>query len=179
MKVRLRHLKESDIWILHHWINDPEIIQYTNAYRPISEMEQKEWFYDTAYFKNNFVFGIEYIAEEKLIGICGLYDFDPVARKAELRLKIGDKRYWRRGLGIASLSLLITYGFQDLNLNKIWLRVLTNNKAAFNLYTKIGFVHEGLLREDMYIKGAYRDLYIMSLLQSEYEYDNDNPNMQK
>lgn len=176
MNVVLRSLKESDIWLLHKWINDPDVIQYTNSYRPISEMEQKEWFYNTAYFKNHYVFGIEHIADKTLIGTCGLYDFDGVARKAELRMKIGDVAYRGMGFGTEALKQLISFGFNDLNLNKIWLRVLSHNTSAVKLYKKNGFVNEGLLRQDMFLKGSYCDLHIMSLLKIEFENGNTTTN---
>lgn len=168
MKVCLRALKESDIWTLHQWINDKEVIRFTNFYRPISEMEQKKWFYDIAYFKNNYVFGIEQMNENKLIGSCGLYNLDIVTHKAEMRIKIGDKTYWGKGFGSEATMLLLDFGFNDLNLNKIWLRVLANNIAAVNLYKKARFKTEGTLRKDLYIKGNLEDVLIMSILREEY-----------
>lgn len=167
MKVRLRALKESDIWILHKWINDPDVIRFTNTYRPISEMEQKEWFANTAYFRNNYVFGIELISEKVLIGTCGLYDFDAISRKAELRMKIGESQQRGKGIGTEALLQLLTFGYNDLNLNKIWLRVLADNIAGIKLYEKAGFITEGKLREDIYITANYKDIVVMSLLKSE------------
>lgn len=168
MKINIREIRESDMWTLHRWINDPEIIKFTNGFRPISEMEQREWINNTAYFKNNYVFGIEDSDDDKLLGTCGLYDCDFVARKAELRMKIGDKSYHGKGIGTKALKLLLHFGYQDVNLNKIWLKVLYNNKAAVKLYRNERFVEEGILRQDMYIKGDYHDVYIMSLLKQEY-----------
>ena len=73
MKTILRALKEDDIWILHKWINDPEIIRYTNYYRPISEMEQRRWFNLIPENSNyNSIFGIEVVENNELIGFCGL-----------------------------------------------------------------------------------------------------------
>lgn len=169
MNIRLREIKENDIWILHKWINDPELIRYTNAYRPISEMEQKEWFANTAYFRNNFVFGIELIDDKKLIGTCGLYDFDSVARKAELRMKIFEDGYRGKGIGTAALQQLLSFGFMDLNLHRIWLRVFSYNHAAVKLYEKGGFVQEGVLRKDMFIKGQYKDVCVMGLMKEEHD----------
>jgi RimJ/RimL family protein N-acetyltransferase len=137
--IRLRALKETDIWMLYSWINDAEVIQYTNSYRPISEMEQKEWFYNTAFFRNNYVFGIEHMEDKQLVGTCGLYEIDTIAQKAELRMKIGDKSYRGLGLGYESLHKLLSFGFNDANLNKIWLKVLISNTAAVKLYEKTGF----------------------------------------
>lgn len=166
--ITIRALRESDTSLLYQWINDPEVIQFTNTFRPISEMEQKEWFSNIAYFKNNYIFGIEHIKDKKLIGTCGLYDFDTISHKAELRMKIGNRSYRGKGIGTEALAKLLNFGFDDLNLHKIWLRVLTDNQAAVKLYENAGFQHEGKLREDMYIRGVYHDLYIMSVLRKNY-----------
>jgi RimJ/RimL family protein N-acetyltransferase len=171
MHVRLRALELSDIVIMHRWINDPEIIQHTNYYRPVSEMEQKEWFSDTTYFRNNFVFGIEHLNDKILIGTCGLYEYDPISRKSELRMKICDKSYRGKGIGADALQLLLSYGFKDVNLNRIWLKVLLDNTPAVKLYERAGFIHEGVLRNDMYIKGKYHDVKIMSIMNHEYTDD--------
>lgn len=168
MNIRIRALKEDDIWMLHKWINDPEVVQYTNNFRPISEMEQIKWFHDTDYFKQNSVFGIECISDKEIIGTCGLYDINSINRKAELRIKIGEKTYRGKGFGGEALAQLLDFGFKDLNLHKIWLKVLTDNKAAVKLYEKMGFINEGILRKDIYIHGIYHDLFVMSILQDEY-----------
>lgn len=168
-KCKLRAILEKDMPVLHKWINDPEVIRFTNTYRPISEMEQKEWFSDIAYFRNNYVFGIIFTDDDKLIGTCGLYDFDKISRKAELRMKILDVNNRGKGIGIDALKQLLDFGFSDLNLNKIWLRVMTDNAAAVKLYKNAGFTIDGTLYKDMYIKGEYKDLFLMSLFKEDYE----------
>lgn len=167
-EIRLREIKISDKWVLHKWINDPDIIKYTSYYKPVSDMEQDAWFNNIAYFKNNFVFGIEYMPESKLIGTCGLYDFDSIAHKAELRIKIGDNSYRGKGFAQQAMDYLLKFGFDDMNLNKIWLRVLTTNEPAVKLYSKTGFVKEGISRQDMYIKGKYEDVLHMSIIKNEF-----------
>jgi diamine N-acetyltransferase len=162
--IKIRAFKEDDIWILHKWINDPEIIQFTNYYRPISEMEQKDWFEAIHKNKNQFVFGIEELSTNKLIGTCGLYDYDSVNSKAELRMKIGDKSQWGKGYGKIALNQLLDFGFQDLNLHRIWLKVLEDNEAAVNLYKKFNFVIEGNLKDDMFIKGHFKNVILMGLI---------------
>ncbi len=134
-------------------------------------MEQKEWFANTTYFRNNYVFGIELIAEDRLIGSCGLHDFDTISRKAELRMKIFESQQRGKGIGTEALTQLLAFGFKDINLHKIWLRVLADNLAGIKLYQKAGFMTEGKLREDIYIKGIYKDIVVMSLLKSEYGND--------
>jgi RimJ/RimL family protein N-acetyltransferase len=167
--IRLREIRLGDMELLHKWINDPEIIRFTNSFRPISEMEQADWAKNVSYFRNNFVFGIERIEDSTLIGTCGLYDIDHISHKAELRMKICVPSERGKGYGKASLDLLLNFGFNDANLRKIWLRVLSSNTAAVKLYEKGGFVHEGTMRKDMFIKGTYEDVTVMSLLNTEFQ----------
>jgi RimJ/RimL family protein N-acetyltransferase len=55
-----------------------------------------------------------------------------------------------------------------LNLNRIFLRVFTDNLRAIRSYEKVGFVNEGILRQAQFDDGKYIDARIMSVLNSEY-----------
>ena len=162
--IKIRALKKSDKLFLHKWINDTDIIKHTNSYRPIDEVEQDEWFNSVYKNKQQHVFGIEQIEFKKLIGTCGLYEIDNISRKGELRMKIGDKNEWGKGFGKIALKKLLNFGFNDLNLNKVWLKVLDDNKAAIKIYTDAGFVVEGKMKEDMFIQGKYMDVLLMGFI---------------
>lgn len=164
--IKIRGFLDKDFQSLNEWINDTEIIQYTNTYRPISEKESREWFENMYKNKNNFVFAISLLENDEIIGTCGLYDYEPISGKAELRMKIGNKDYQSKGLGKIALKMLIDFGFRDLNLQKIWLKVFSDNERAVKLYENAGFVKEGLLTNDIFIKGIYKDVLIMSLIKS-------------
>ena len=166
-KVCLRSLRDDDILMLFQWINNPELIQFTNTFRPVSEAEQRIWFQSLSERKDQIVLGIEARKEERLIGTCGLYAIEWPNRKAEVRIKIGDRSYWGRGYGKEALALLLDFAFQDLNLRKLWLRVLSTNERALKLYKAVGFEEEGVLKEDMYIRGHYDDLIVMGLLRKD------------
>jgi diamine N-acetyltransferase len=162
--IRLRALKENDIWILHKWVNDPEIIKYTYFFHPVSEMEQKEWFNSLTGQKNDILIGIELKKNEKLIGTCGFHNIDHICRKAELFIKISEKEMWGQGFGEQTLEILLDFGISDLNLKRIWLRVLADNERAINLYKNVGFEVEGLMKEDFYIQGRYKDIILMAFI---------------
>lgn len=162
--IRLRALKESDNALLHQWVNDPELVKYTYFFHPVTEPEQREWFNSLPHKQNQVIFGIEFKPEEKLIGTCGLYDINHICRKAELVIKICDKTMWGKSYGKEALELLIDFGFSDLNLRRIWLRVLADNERAIRLYKNTGFIHEGILKEDHYIQGEYKDVVVMAFL---------------
>ena len=61
------------------------------------------------------------------------------------------------------------YGFDTLNLHRIWLTVLADNAGAIRAYEKAGFVHEGAQRDATYRDGGYLDLILMSVLRPEWD----------
>ena len=48
------------------------------------------------------------------------------------------------------------------------LRVFADNARAIRAYEKVGFQHEGRLRQDNFYNGAYRDTLLMGLLRSDW-----------
>jgi RimJ/RimL family protein N-acetyltransferase len=63
----------------------------------------------------------------------------------------------------------INYLFYTLKLNKISLEVLETNQRAINLYNKIGFIQEGVKRQEVLKKDKYINSIIMSILKSEWK----------
>ena len=66
------------------------------------------------------------------------------------------------------MRTLIKYGFEDLNLNRIWCEVYSNNDAI-DVYRHIGFKDEGILRQTYFNEGKYWDSHLMGMLREEYE----------
>jgi RimJ/RimL family protein N-acetyltransferase len=85
---------------------------------------------------------------------------------------IGDKTYWNKGYGTEALKLLLKHGFETLNLNRIFLRVYEDNPRAIHCYEKVGFVHEGRMRQGRFTKGQFVDILFMSVLREEWKTDN-------
>jgi RimJ/RimL family protein N-acetyltransferase len=61
-----------------------------------------------------------------------------------------------KGYGTEAVKLLLKFAFNDLNLNKVYLKVFQNNERAIKCYLKAGFVKEGLLRKESFIDGSYQ-----------------------
>lgn len=112
-------------------------------------------------------FGIE--VDGKLIGGCGLFNFDRTAHTCELGIAIGDKEYWGRGYGREAVNLLLEYAFRYRNFHKVWLRVHGANERAQRAYKACGMVEEGRLRQHVFSNGAYDDLVYMGILREEWQ----------
>lgn len=100
----------------------------------------------------------------KKIGSVYLRDIDYQNKKAEFGIFIGEKDYLSKGYGKIATRLIISYAFEKLNLNKIFLRLLTHNKRAFKCYSDCGFIQEGLFKQDVFIKNQPYDVVFMVIL---------------
>ena len=64
--------------------------------------------------------------------------------------------------------LLLNYGFNFLNLNNIYLKVLSFNKRAIKAYEKCGFKTFEILKESHYFEGKYFDNIYMNILKDDF-----------
>ena len=71
---------------------------------------------------------------------------------------------WRNsGLGTALLQYSIHWAKANPLLELLWLQVYTENKLALNLYRKMGFVENGIIKDYFKQDGRYYDNLTMSL----------------
>jgi RimJ/RimL family protein N-acetyltransferase len=176
-RIRLRRNERSDIPKFVEWLNDPEVRRYLLINLPISMANEELWFENMLKLPaNEQPFGIE-IRENgteagdehwRLIGNCSFMNIDATVRSAEVGIFIGDKSCWNKGYGTEVMGMLLTLGFDTLNLNRIYLRVYEANKGGIRAYEKAGFIHEGRLREGTFQNGKYCDVLLMSVLRAEW-----------
>ena len=163
-KVSLHPLRFEDKEILFKWINDRELVHFNAPYKPVSELEHDEWFKRITQKEDVFFFTIKENEKDVTIGSCQLHNVHQVHRSAELQTRIGDRKYQNKGYGTEAIELLLKFGFQDLNLHRIYLHVLKDNERARKVYLKTGFTIEGELSEAAFINGKYVDVQLMSIL---------------
>jgi len=171
--IRLRALEREDIPRCTRWVNDPDVIRYTTINSPLSFAMEENWFAHQleADTRKGQILAIEVRTGEDWlhIGNCDLHNIDSVTNEAEFGIMIGEKEYWNKGLGREATRLMLQHGFEDLNLNRIYLYVVAENIRGIKAYTAVGFSQEGLLREALYKNGKYNDIIVMSVLHSEWK----------
>jgi RimJ/RimL family protein N-acetyltransferase len=173
-KVQLRPIERDDLPRYVAWFGDPEIRRHLliRAWRvPFSLAQEGRWF-------ENLLGELERQAVVLLaietsdgvhIGHTGLHATDWKNRHAELGIMIGEKAYWNQGYGADAVRTLLGLAFGEMNLNRLYLRVDADNGRGIRCYEKVGFQREGTMREVVFKEGTYRDQYLMSILQSEFD----------
>ncbi len=172
-KIFLRPIEIKEVpkisLLIVKWVNDGIVTYYMFAGQKPQNAEQV-----SADFKrqleagNNAIFLVVDKKTKKPIGYAGLYDINLTARKAEFRILIGEKKFWGKGYGTEITEILTYYGFDRLNLNRVYLGYTKSNKAAGRAYEKAGYVYEGTLKEDIYRNSQYYDTVKMAILREDY-----------
>ena len=168
-RLYLRPLDESDLDRCLGWINDSEILSFLGRRTPMSRTMEREWLVGQYKSNTDIPLAIVLKDDDRHIGNTGLHGIDHVNRSAEFGILIGERDAWGQGFGVEAGRTIIDYGFKELGLHRVCLRVFSFNERARRVYAKLGFTQEGTLRESYFRDGQFHDTLVMSILQEEWE----------
>lgn len=168
----LRALEKEDLPLLRDWRNTQSFRRNFREVRELNLFNQENWFTRTYSSANDFMFMIEDIRTREAIGAAGLLYTNWIIRAADFSFYIGkDNRYIDdAGFAFDAAKSLITYGFNNLNLNKIWMELYEYDTAKIDFFTeKFNFKIDGQLRQNCFEDGRFWDSYIVSLLAEDFK----------
>jgi RimJ/RimL family protein N-acetyltransferase len=172
LKVGLRALEKEDLKFLKDWRNHVDFRKHFREVRELSLTDQENWFASLQNSRQiNFMFIIVELETNEPIGAAGLLYINWINRSADFSFYIGKNEIYvdDKEVSMESAKLLIDYGFNNLNLNKIWMELYEFDKKKIDFFMKkFNFKQDGLLRQNCFEEGKYWDSYIISLIKSEY-----------
>lgn len=149
IKEILGHQSEEDY--------EKELHKYKNGY--------------SSYNRSFMLFLLEDKASGKIIGRCGLHNWNTDHWRAEIGYHMIDESFKQQGLMSEAVEAIIHYGFKGMNLNRIEALVASYNTASLRLLEKNGFIREGVLRNHYYVNGVFEDSILFSKLREKYTND--------
>ena len=130
----------------------------------VTEAEHEAWFESIRRRDDCRYFAIESAEAGTHVGNVWLWNIDARHRKAELRVVIGEPAVRGHGVGTEAIDRLCHYGFERLNLHRIYAYVLAANPGGRRAFEKAGFVLEGTLRDDRWYGDGYVDTWLLARL---------------
>jgi [ribosomal protein S5]-alanine N-acetyltransferase len=169
----LREFRETDFNAIHSYASDPEVSKY-EIWGPNSEVDTENYLESIlSYHLNNprkdFEIAVELKETSLLIGACSIHISDAKVREGYIGYCY-NKQYWRNGYASEAAKAIIEFGFKSLNLHRIFATCDPNNIGSAKVLEKIGMKREGHLREHKVMRGKWRDSFLYSIL--EHEFDN-------
>ena len=175
-KTVMRQLEVGDEKYLHKWRNDNKGNLYCGFKYGFLISEEafknqlKKDIESQEVFPKEKMFIISTKDNNKLIGEISYRNWNKRNRSAEFGIEIGEIEYRGKGYGSDALKNFLDFMFKHLNLNRIELTTLIDNKNAISLYKKLGFKEIGIIREQSFDSrtGEYTDVMYMDLLKKEW-----------
>ena len=100
-----------------------------------------------------------------VVGEAVLMDLDEDASSMSYRIALVGPEVFNRGYGTEATRLVRDFAFGRLGLHRLALEVNSFNTAAIAVYTKVGFVLEGVRRQAVRHEGDWYDVHDMALLE--------------
>lgn len=104
-----------------------------------------------------------------IIGSISFHNWYPMHQRAEIGYAMNAEEHKGKGYMKEALKVIIPYGFDYLNLNRMEAFIHPDNTASRRLVEGYGFTQEGLLKEHYYSEGQMGDSMLFALLRQEYE----------
>ncbi|MDZ7586389.1 MAG: GNAT family protein [Patescibacteria group bacterium] len=160
----LRPIETTDLRWCKQLRNDAETWPFLGTFVLLDEFKQEAWLKKVSLDNSQefLIFG----KARKKIGYVRLTEIDRINRSVCVG---GDILPRERGKGHAKMmfKLIFQLGFKQWPMHRLWLLVMETNKAAVNLYQKLGFKLEGKQREAIFRDGKYINYLMMSILKDE------------
>lgn len=157
--LQLKPTTYQDISTIIQWENDPQNKEFIFQY---SEKEHQE------VIKNSDQLHLKLIDNQGImIGFIILRGLNNPHLSIELkRIVIQDKG---KDYGKKALLLIQQIVFEQLEKNRLWLDVFTDNPRAIHVYKSVGFEEEGIKRACIKSEKNFRSLIIMSILRKDFK----------
>ena len=170
-RLTLRSITAEDIDDFYKVFSHPEVMRYWStpplpdrnaAAQQVAEIQ--ELFDRHEMLK----WGITLRTDDKLIGSVTLFHPDFTHRRVELGYALG-RDYWGKGYMRETLTAVLAYAFNTLNMHRIEADVDPRNAGSVKALERMGFQREGYLRERWQVSGEIQDAYFYGLLRPDWE----------
>ena len=166
----LRPFREADIPDIVALLQEPDIHRTTlHIPYPYAEQHARAWLAQQQKSREEgtgYTFAVLRKEDQQLLGAI---DIRPhmAHRKAEVGYWIG-KPYWGRGYATEALKAILRFGFETLNLNRIYATHFAENPASGRVMQKAGMTYEGVMRQAIYKDGRFHDQLMYAILREEW-----------
>ncbi len=171
-RLTLRPLENGDAESIFAYASDPVVANFTtwDSHRDLDDTRD---FIELAIRdhkgKDTLTWGIILKETGQLIGTIGLSGLSFRHHSAELGYVIG-RNHWRSGYVTEASKAVCTFGFRELNLNRIMARCHPENTGSERVMQKIGMTYEGTMRQVYFAAGLFEDRKVYSILREEFPF---------
>lgn len=169
-RLYLRYYSPDDLPAIYPLFRDLSTLEwYLHLLpRPLTEEQTAEMLKTWHDGDRYMLFSIVNKATDKVIGLINFDDIDWTNRYSEVGIGLAAPGVRGKGLALEAMGLLIRYAFDEMDLERLFARVIDGNESSLKLFERAGFQEEGRLREHIYRHGKRRDMHLLGLLKKDW-----------
>ncbi|WP_191567355.1 GNAT family N-acetyltransferase [Metabacillus idriensis] len=167
----LRQVTKEDAEDILKYLSDKNVMKHygMEPFKSLDDALDEIFWYQSIFEKNTGIrWGITLKGQERVIGSCGFLNIDPQHYRSEIGFELS-KDFWGQGIASEAFEVVIKYGFEQLNLQRIQALIEPPNISSKKLVERKGFIKEGLLRNYEFTCGKFDDLFMYSLLKQDFD----------
>jgi len=103
----------------------------------------------------------------KIVGIIGLHRVDRFHKQTEIGYWLAEE-YQGRGIMTACCRALVDFAFREYKLHRVEIRAAGENEKSRSIPERLGFTHEGTLRESEWVNDRFVDGAVYSMLERDW-----------
>ena len=151
------------------WFNDEELCATLQKHYFPTALDAQIVFWEESILnaQDKIQLGICSLDGGPIVGIASLSHIDLINRKAEFSIVIGERASKNIIMFHEAAKLLFTHGFNSLNLNRIYGGSISRDLVLL-ICRLLNCKEEGVLRQEVFKNGAYRDVYRYAVLRDEF-----------
>lgn len=168
-RLKLVEIKQEYLRDLFALFGDPKVTEYYNikTFKEVRDAQiYLEWFSSRYQDRLGIRWGISIQGLTGIIGTIGFNNFTENHR-ATLGYDL-QSAYWNKGYMTEALKMVLDFGFNSLNINRIDAEVMVGNAASEKVLSKAGFCKEGILRDWMFWNKRHYDMAMYAYLKRDY-----------
>lgn len=155
-RLTLRPIQDDDLQNIYRGLSHPKVIKhYGVSFSSLEETRgQMDWYRQLQENEIGMWFAMEHKDSNEFIGAVGLNDISKEHKRGELGFWLLPE-FWRSGYISEAVPKVLEYGFKILNLHRIEAWVETDNENSRKVLSRLGFRHEGTLRDHEIKNGKF------------------------
>jgi len=164
-RVELRTIEEEDLAFLQEGVNDSSVWRSIGLQMPVNGSQEQAFFEEVVCADDQV--NLLVTVDGERAGTVGLTPRADETHAAELGYWM-DADFRQQGYGREAAGLVTDYGFRQRGLHRVSARVFAFNDASRALLESLGFTHEGVHREAVFVDGEYWDTHWYGVLADEW-----------
>ncbi len=175
-RLDIRSIESRDLDNIHELHSLPETDRFNTLGIPetvhTTKVILEEWLSSKVKVpRTSYIFCIESKHDDQFIGLIALNLGKTNYRSGEVWYKT-HPAYWGNGYTTEALIKVMEFGFNELQLHRIEAGCAVDNIASIRVLEKVGMTREGMKRQNLPIRGEWKDNYFYAILNKEFNTHN-------